>query len=94
MNIDDYNNLKIYLETSQLPEGLSLMEIKSFKKQATHFIVQHNRLYRRNKRNPQEPLRVIREYELLDILFNLYKHLLVRYFEIEGIYNKSKNKYY
>jgi transposase InsO family protein len=94
MDETDYNNLKTYLETSQTPQGLTLSELKTFKNQASHYILQHHKLYRRNRKTPQEPLRVIKHHELKDILFSLHEHPLAGHFGIEGTYNRSKNRYY
>src|SRR6185369_3132958 len=94
MNIEDYYNLKNYLETSTLPTGLTLLKQQQLKNQSTHYLIRNHILYRRNKKIPQEPLKVIKQQELKDILFSLHEHSLAGHFGIEGTYNRSKGRYY
>src|SRR5215210_7802734 len=94
MNLKDYYNLKFFLKTSTLPTGLTLLEQQQLKNQSTHYIIRNHILYRRNKKTPQEPLKVIKQQELKNILFSLHERSLAGHFGIEGTYNQSKERYY
>ena len=76
MDLDDYTCIYTYLSTGKLPLDLTAKEITSFKKQTTHYLTQHNILFRRNIKTPSEPLKVIKETELESILHNLHGNTL------------------
>src|SRR4051794_18986290 len=94
MDLDDYIQLYTYLSTGKLPLDLTAKEITSFKKQATHYLTQHNILFRRNIKNPMEPLKVIKATELESVLHNLHGNILTGHFGIEATYNRARSRYY
>ncbi|CAG8761551.1 13700_t:CDS:1, partial [Cetraspora pellucida] len=89
-----YLNFLNYLTTSELPPNLTLKEQQQFKKQATHYIVENNQLYRKPKGSLQKLLHVVQESELLTVLHGLHSDILAGHFGIDGTYNHAKNKYY
>jgi len=94
MDLDDYTRIYTYLSTGKLPLDLTAKEITSFKKQTTHYLTQHNILFRRNIKTPSEPLKVIKETELESILHNLHGNILTGHFGIEATYNRARSRYY
>ncbi|CAG8792041.1 3684_t:CDS:1, partial [Dentiscutata erythropus] len=60
-----YFNFVKYLTTSELLPNLTLKEQQQFKKQATHYIVENNQLYKKPKGSLQKLLYVVQESELL-----------------------------
>jgi hypothetical protein len=94
MNLDDYQHLQQYLTTGNTPSNWTTQRIMAFKKQATHYLISNNILFRRNIKQPMEPLKVIKENELESILHNLHGNILTGHFGIEATYNRARSRYY
>ena len=94
MDLDNYIQIYTYLSTGKLPLDLTAKELTSLKKQTTHCLTQHNILFRRNIKNPLEPLKVIKATELESILHNLHGNILTGHFGIEATYNRARSRYY
>ena len=74
MNLDQYYNLYHYLDTDQFPDGLTDQEQKRLMTQAKYFETRHHLLYKKNRRNPDRPLRVIKWTEVKPVLYMMHKH--------------------
>jgi hypothetical protein len=94
MDLETYQQLYQYLSTGDVPEKWTNKQITTFKKQATHYLIQNNLLFRRNNKNPMEPLKVIKTTELENILHNLHSNILTGHFGIEATYNRARIRYY
>ena len=94
MDITIYQQLYQYLKTGDVPKEQTKQQISTFKKQAIHYIAQHNLLFRRNIKNPSEPLKVIKSTELESILYNLHSNILSKHFGVEATYNHTRSRYY
>ena len=60
MNLDQYQNLLEYLESDILSPELTDRKQQTIVKQARHFELQNKLLYKKNRRNPDKPIRVIK----------------------------------
>jgi hypothetical protein len=60
MNLDRYNQLYDYLESDLIPEDFTDYQKKQLINQTRYFEVRHNLLYKRNRKDPEHPLRVIK----------------------------------
>ena len=94
MDLDTYQQIYRYLKTGEVPEEWTVKQITTFKKQSTHYLIQNNLLFRRNNKNPMEPLKVIKSTELESILHNLHSNILSGHFGIEATYNRARTRYY
>jgi Integrase zinc binding domain/Integrase core domain len=94
MDLIEYYQLVNYLETLQLPENLDLKEQRKLKNKAMHYLIDNNILFRRNKRNKDTPLKVIRSMEVEEILFNEHSMIHSGHFGIEATYHRISYKYY
>ena len=56
MNLDQYINLYNYIESDILPNDLTDIVEKQLIRQARHFETKHGLLYKKNRKNPTQPL--------------------------------------
>ena len=81
MNLDQFYNLYHYLNTDQFPDGLIDQEQKRLMTQAKYFEIKHHLLYKKNKRNPNRPLRVIKWTEVEPVLYMMHSTRLLDIWE-------------
>ena len=94
MNLDQYHNLYHYLDTDQFPDGFTDQEQKRLMTQAKYFEVRHHLLYKKNKRNPDRPLRVIKWTEVEPVLYMMHKHPTAGHLGTDAMYYKISDRYY
>ena len=94
MDLIEYYQLVNYLDTLQLPENLDLKEQRKLKNKAMHYLVNNNILFRRNKRDKDTPLKVIRPMEVEEILYNGHSATYSGHFGIEATYHRIVYNYY
>ena len=94
MDLIEYYQLTNYLETLQLPENLSAKEQKKLKNKAVHYLIQNKALFRRNQKDLDAPLKVIRPMEVEEILVNEHSIPTTGHFGIEATYNRISQSYY
>ena len=94
MNLDQYINLYNYLESDTLPKEITDIEEKQLIRQARHFETKYGLLYKKNRKDPTYPLRVIKQTEVEPILYMMHKHPTVRYLETDAMYYNIAKQYY
>ncbi|CAH1770486.1 949_t:CDS:2, partial [Entrophospora sp. SA101] len=94
MDLNLYYNLVKYLSDLIYPESSTDEEQKKIRSQAKYFIVREGILYKKNKKNPQRPLRVVKSNEVEIILHNLHADSLAGHFGIEATYHRIAERYY
>ena len=94
MDLIEYYQLTNYLETLQLPENLLAKEQKKLKNKAVHYLIQNKALFRRNQKDLDAPLKVIRPMEVEEILVNEHSIPTTGHFGIEATYNRISQSYY
>ena len=94
MALIKYYQLVNYLDTLQLPEDLKSKDQQKLKNKATHFLLKNKALYKRNKKNQNILLKVIRPNEVEKILFDKHATLTAGHFGIEVTYNRFSQQYY
>ncbi|KAG9287498.1 hypothetical protein G9A89_023870 [Geosiphon pyriformis] len=94
MNIQKYQQLQHYINTQQFKENLSQMEQKSIKQQSKYFITHQNILYWKNRRDLDQPTRVITEQEKETILFNMHSNPTAGHFHKEATMKRTRKRYY
>ncbi|CAH1768338.1 12537_t:CDS:2 [Entrophospora sp. SA101] len=94
MDLNLYYNLVKYLSDLIYPESSTDEEQKKIRSQAKYFIVREGTLYKKNKKNPQRPLWVVKSNEVEIILHNLHADSLAGHFGIEATYHRIAERYY
>ena len=71
MDLDTYNRLTEYLDDLTIPANYDETQRKKLKSKARQYLVRNGLLYKKNSRNSQRPLRVIKisEVELIYEVF-------------------------
>ena len=62
--------------------------------QAKYFEIRHHLLYKKNKRNPDRPLRVIKYTEVEPVLYMMHKHSTAGHLGMDTMYYKISEHYY
>ena len=94
MNLDHYQNLVEYLETDELPPDLTDFEKRTIIKQSRYYELKHKLLYKKNRREPDKPIRVIKWTEVEPILYMMHGHPTSGYLGTDAIYYKISERYY
>ena len=94
MNLDHYQNLLEYLETDRFPLDLTDFEKQILIKQSRFYEVRNRILYKKNQKNQDRPIWVIRWTEVESILYMMHKALIARHLGIDAMYYKITDLYY
>jgi len=94
MNLNRYNQLYDYLESDKLPEEFTDYKKKQFINQARYFEIRHNLLCKKNQKDPEHPLRVIKWTEVEPILYMMHKHPTAGHLGTDAMYYKIAERYY
>ena len=94
MNLDTYYQLTQYLDDLTQPTGFTDKEKRSFKAKARHYMLLNGLLYKRNRRNPQRPLRVIKLFEVERILYSFHEDPLAGHFGYNETYRAISEWYF
>src|SRR6185312_6230600 len=94
MNLDQYYNLYHYLNTDQFPNRFTNQKKKQLMTQAKYFEIRYHLLYKKNKRNPDKPLRVIKWMDVEPVLYMMHKYPTAGHLGTNTIYYKISEHYY
>ena len=94
MNLDLYHNLYNYLESDQLSDSLSQEQIRQIQHCARHYVAKNGLLYKKNRRDPQHLLHVIKWNEIEPVLYMMHKHPTAGHLGTDAIYYKIAERYY
>lgn len=94
MNLDRYIDLYNYIESDIIPDNFTDLEKRQLTKQARHFQTKHGLLYKKNRKDPDQPLRVIKWTEVEPILYMMHKHPTAGHLGTDTMYYKIAERYY
>ena len=94
MDLTLYQHLIKFLRNGFISPHLSLIEHQKLRAKTQHFLLDHNLLFKKNRRNPQEPLRVIKTSEKKKLLKTLHQDIYSAHFGINGTYSRAAERYY
>ena len=94
MNLDWYQQLYDYLESEILPDDLTKYQQKQIMNQARFFEIRHHLLYKKNRKDSQQPLRVIKWTEVESILYMMHKHPTAGHLGTNAMFYKIAERYY
>ena len=95
MELEQYSILVNYLKTQQYPVGYLEKDKQRLQQQSKHFLIINEQLYKKNRRKePTNPLRVLRIHETEAILKYMHEDILTGHFGYEGTYQRIATKYW
>ena len=94
MNLDQYSQLYYYLETDITPENFTERQRQQLINQARQFETKNNLLYKKNRKDPNKPLRVIKWTEVEPVLYMMHKHPTAGHLGTDAMYHKISKRYY
>jgi hypothetical protein len=94
MDTTTYYSLIRFLTDLYLPTDITKQQQAAIKRKARYFIVMNDQLYKRNKDNPNRPIKVVKENEIEGILHFTHSDPLAGHFSIEETYRRVKIRYY
>ena len=94
MDTDTYFGLIDYLDNGNYPPDLNSPQRKHFRKMALFYFTRQQRLYRRNRKDPEKPQRVVTINELEIILYNMHSDPLAGHFGKKKTVERVLSRYY
>src|SRR5260363_386585 len=94
MNLDQYQNLLEYLESDTLSPDLMDNEQRTIINQSRRYEVKNKLLYKKNRKDPDKPIRLIKWTEVEPILYMMHSHPTAKYLETDAMYYKISEQYY
>ncbi|GET60683.1 DDE-type integrase/transposase/recombinase [Rhizophagus irregularis DAOM 181602=DAOM 197198] len=77
-----------------MPTHLTKEQRAAIKRKSRYFIVLNDQLYKKNKDNPNRPIKVVKESEVESILHHSHSDPLAGHFSIDETYRRIKIRYY
>jgi len=94
MENQHYNHLINYISTQQIPESFTQQQTQQLFNQSKNYSVKNDLLYKRNRKNFNELIRVIRKEELPALLYMMHNDPISGHFSSETMFTKIKTRYY
>ena len=94
MDRTHYQHLKHYLETAQTPDSFSSIQKTKLVSKSNYYIIVNDQLYKRDRRNKKNLLRVIQQHEVEPILYLMHNHPIGAHLGTDKMFNKIRDKYY
>jgi hypothetical protein len=94
MENQKYNQIILYLQQQELPIDLTPRQTKSFINLCKNFRIKNNYLYKIDKRNENNLLRVIRRFEMEPVLYIMHNDPTAGHFATDIMFNKIRDRYY
>ncbi|GET04437.1 putative integrase core domain protein [Rhizophagus clarus] len=94
MDSNTYYSLIQFLTTLLLPVHLNKEQQAAIKQKLRYFVVIDEQLYKKNKSNPNWPLKVVKQDKIDDGLHHMHSDPLAGHFSLDETYRKIKIRYY
>ena len=94
MDLETLTILTEYLNHYTYPKDFSLPQKAKLRRQALLYFLRDGRLYRKNRKNNEQPLRVISTAELDIILYSMHTDPLTGHFALKGTIQRILERYY
>lgn len=94
MDLNTYYSLIQYLTTLSIPTHLTKEQQAALKRKSRYFIVLNDQLFKKNRDNPNRPIKVVKESEVEDILYYSHSDPLAGHFSLDETYRRIKIRYY
>lgn len=94
MDLETLKILTNYLENFSYPQHFSLDQKTKLRKQASQYFLRDGKLYKNNRRKPEQPQRVINTSELDIILYSMHTDPLTGHFALKTTIQRILERYY
>ena len=94
MDLTTYYSLIQFLTNHAMPTHLTKAQQTTIKQKSRYFIVLNDQLYKKNKENPNRPIKVVKESKVEDVLHHTHSDPLAGHFSLEETYRRIKIRYY
>ena len=94
MDREHYFNLFNYLSNNIYPLNFTSQQKQQIQKQSKNFLIKNNFLYKIDKINKKNLLRVIQQEELPALLYMMHNDPTSGHFATEAMFHKIKQRYY
>ena len=94
MDTDIYFCMLQYLTDHTLPDNVNEQQRKALIRKSRYFLVIEEQLFKRNKKEPTRPLKVVRKNEVDIILYNVHSDPLAGHFGLEETFRRVAIRYY
>src|SRR5215204_4846180 len=94
MDLDTYFGLIDYLDNGNYPPDYNAQQRRHFRKMALFYFTRQQRLYRRNRKEPEKSQRVVTINELEIILYNMHSDPLAGHFGKKKTIERVLSRYY
>ena len=94
MNLDQYQHLVQYLDTDEIPPNFTENEKRTIVKQSRYYYLENRILYKKNRKDPKQLIRVIKWTEVEPILYMMHSHSTAGHLETDAMYYKISERYY
>ena len=94
MENQKYNQIILYLQQQELSIDLTPRQVKSFINLYINFRIKNNYLYKIDKSNENNLLRVIRRFEMEPVLYMMHNDPTAGHFATDIMFNKIRDRYY
>ena len=94
MDTDIYFRMLQYLTDHTLPDNVNEQQRKALIRKSRYFVVIEGQLFKRNKKEPTRPLKVVQRNEVDIILYNVHSDPLAGHFGLEETFRRVAIRYY
>ena len=94
MEKEHYYNLYNYLISQQIPNQFSQQQIRQLIQQSKNYRIQHELLYKKDKKNPATLYKVIQKKELPALLYMMHNDPTSGHFATDAMFQKIRTRYY
>jgi len=94
MDDDRYRQLATYLNHDIYPDNFTPEQQKKLRGQAQHFLVYDRLLFKKNRKNSAQPLRVVKKDEVKSVIKRLHDDPLSGHLGITNTFKRANQKYY
>jgi hypothetical protein len=94
MDRKHYYNLYNYLLSQQIPNQFSRQQMQQLIKQSENYCIQHELLYKKDKKSSATLYRVIHKDELPALLYMMHNNPTSGHFATDAMFQKIRTRYY
>src|ERR1044071_274869 len=94
MDSDTYYQLLQYLTDFILPTHMNEQQKRAIIRKSRYYVSIDGHLFKKNRKEPNRPLKVVRKNEVDIILYNLHSDPLAGHFGVEETFRRVAIRYY
>ena len=94
MEPQHYNNIFNFLSNKEYPTNFHTKQQKQLKTQAEHYTIKHNLLYKKDRNNTNQLIRVVQQGEMGPVLYMFHNDPTAAHASAERMMDKMKTRYF